>query len=204
MDRFKPLKKLFFERDTQAVARELLGKYIIVSSGRRKLAVKIVETEAYGDSSDKGCHATRYGRTKRTAQLFGEPATAYVYAVHVNRFCFNIVAHEKSSVGAVLVRAAEPVEGTVALLKNRKKPKDCPSHLFLDGPAKLCEALKFRTELTGADLLKGKIFVAEGEKVGKTDIESTARINIPYAEESRFLKWRYIIKDCPFISKVKP
>ena len=52
------LGREFFDRDTVAVARDLLGRYIV----RRRedgteLVCRITETEAYVGRVDKACHA---------------------------------------------------------------------------------------------------------------------------------------------------
>ncbi len=97
----------FYRRNTVAVARELLGKFIIRKIGRRKLVGKIVETEAYHDN-DPASHAYR-GITPRCAPMFEEPGHAYVYFIYGNHYCLNFVTERYGKAGAVLIRAIEPV-----------------------------------------------------------------------------------------------
>ena len=53
----KLLRRAFFNRDPRAVARELLGKLIVRREGRKQLAGRIVEVEAYLGAGDLAAHA---------------------------------------------------------------------------------------------------------------------------------------------------
>jgi len=196
------LRREFYRRKPQIVAKELLGKWLTRNIEGKFIIAKIVETEAYGGIEDKGCHASRYGLTKKTAGLFGEVGHAYIYPVHINMFCFNAVAHEDGEAGGVLIRAGEPLEGIDAILENLNiGSKNYDTTKLLNGPAKLCKALKINGSLNGEDLLGDNLFIMEGEEVNEKDIVATKRINIPYAEEARNYLWRYVIKDSPFLSR---
>src|SRR5688572_16883433 len=104
--RMPPTNRLargFYDRDTVAVARALLGKRLVALAGGVRVAGAIVETEAYprGDSTN---HAAR-GMTARNASMFGRPGTLYVYLTYGMHHCANLVT-EPAGVGtAVLVRA---------------------------------------------------------------------------------------------------
>lgn len=181
--KFKRLNKKFFSRHPTKVAKNLLGKYLIIRRKNIKIVAKIIETEAYGGKEDKGCHIGRFGLTKRTSTLFGDVARAYVYPVHINTYCLNVVSHKKNSAGGVLIRGIEIISP-----KNQQE--------IIKGPGKICRRFKIDTSFTGEDMINGrKIYFTEGEKVKKEKILSTPRINIPYAEECRFWLWRYVIKD---------
>ena len=52
-----PLARPFFERPTEAVARELLGKVLVRRLGRRERRARIVEVEAYLGERDLASHA---------------------------------------------------------------------------------------------------------------------------------------------------
>lgn len=202
--KFKRLNKKFFAKHPKLVAPKLLGKYIIRILPEGKIIAEIVETEAYAGKEDKACHIGRFGRTKRTEILFSEPGSIYVYAVHINMFCFNIVAHRKKEGGGVLIRALKPICGKEIIIKNLgyNKKNLIDETKLLNGPAKICKALKIDTSLNGTNILKSKEFyITTGERVNKKDIISTSRINIPYAGISKNWKWRFLIKDCEYVSK---
>src|SRR6516162_4446118 len=108
------LTRKFFNRDAVTVARELLGKLLIRREGRKLLAGRIVEDEAYLGPLDPAAHAFN-GRTARNAVLFGPPGHAYVYFIYGNHYCTNVSCTPKGNGGGVLLRAMEPVVGVQAL-----------------------------------------------------------------------------------------
>ena len=101
------LKKSFFQRDAETVARELLGKHLVVKSSDGLKRSRISETEAYVGVHDLACHAAK-GRTKRTEVMFGPAAHAYVYLIYGMYDLFNIVTGNEGEAQAVLIRAGEP------------------------------------------------------------------------------------------------
>lgn len=200
MNRLSRLSRDFFNHHPKDVAPKLLGKYLVV---RGEILTKIVETESYGGIEDLGCHVGRFGYTKRTKTLFGEVGCAYIYPVYINTYCLNVVCHQDGQAGGVLIRALEPIEGIDLILKNLKKSKDnYDIRKLLNGPGKLCKALKIDSSLNGEDMVRGdKIYFTEGEDIKKEEILATPRINIPYAGICKKWLWRFIIKDSEFLSR---
>jgi DNA-3-methyladenine glycosylase len=86
------------------------------ATGRR--VARIVEVEAYLGPEDLASHA-RFGRTARNAVMFGSAGIAYVYLVYGMYDCLNVVTEEYRMAGAVLIRAAEPLEGIEAMRRDR-------------------------------------------------------------------------------------
>lgn len=124
-------------RPPRQAARRLLGQLLLRRLGRRVVAARIVETEAYLGADDPAAHAYR-GRTRRTEPLFGPPGTLYVYFVYGMHHCLNLAVQESGTAGCVLIRAAEPLPGSG--LDQRA----------LSGPGRLCRALRLDTRLSGA------------------------------------------------------
>src|SRR5271166_444512 len=85
----KILPREFFDRDAITVARELLGKLLIRRAGRKLLAGRLVEDEAYLGQDDPAAHAYA-GKTARNFVLFGPPGHAYVYFIYGNHYCLNV------------------------------------------------------------------------------------------------------------------
>ncbi len=196
IDFAKRLKREFFEDHPKNVASKLLGKYLVVETDKGKIVVKITETEAYGGFEDDACHVGRFGKTKRTETLFGKVGKAYVYSVHINTYCLNVVCHKKDQAGGVLIRSAEPVKRIDLILENLKNKKFDITKL-LNGPGKLCKALKISKSLNGEDIIEGnKIYFLEGEKIKEKDIIKTPRINIDYAKKSKNWLWRFVSSRC--------
>ena len=71
----------FYARETEIVARELLGTVLECDTGQGIASGIIVETEAYLGEHDLACHAAA-GRTTRTEHLYGAPGISYVYFIY--------------------------------------------------------------------------------------------------------------------------
>ena len=189
------LPREFYHRDTEVVARELLGAILEVHSSDGVAAGRIVETEAYLGEHDLACHAAA-GRTTRTEPLYGAPGIAYVYFIYGMYWCFNAVTRAENEPSAVLVRAVEPVEG-IALMR-RRRPRARREHDLTNGPGKLCLALGIGREHNGARLDRPPILIRAGESIADADVVVTPRIGITQSAD-----WplRYFIKDNSYVSK---
>jgi len=55
------LARSFYARDALAVARDLLGLYLVHQDGRQRRIGRIVETEAYRGPRDLAAHSARPG-----------------------------------------------------------------------------------------------------------------------------------------------
>jgi DNA-3-methyladenine glycosylase len=189
----KRLPRQFYDRSTLQVAKELLGKYLVVRKRGRRLSGKIVETEAYIGFKDPASHAYK-GKTPRNAVMFGRPGHAYVYLTYGVLHCLNLVTEREGYPAAVLIRALEPFEGIELMKKRRgrRKLKDLTS-----GPAKLCQALNIDKTQNGLDLCGDTIYVEDrGEVVKKT--ARSSRIGITDGKEK---KWRFFERDNGFVSR---
>jgi DNA-3-methyladenine glycosylase len=205
--KLQPVARRFYDRDPKLVAPQLLGKILIRRQGRKLLAGRIVEVEAYLGESDPASHAFR-GATDRNRVMFGPPGFAYVYFTYGMHYCVNVTCLKEGTAGAVLVRALEPLAGIEEMALNRDL------NLSLDvgfagglkaltsGPARLCEALAItRVRDDGKDLtsLDSDLWIAsDRSRVGK--IAAGPRVGITQAVE-----WplRFYIVGSPFVSGPK-
>jgi DNA-3-methyladenine glycosylase len=190
------LTRSFFARPSVMVARDLIGCYFAKDS----VLVRIVETEAYlGDGSDPASHA-HGGETPRNRVMFGPPAHLYVYRSYGIHFCANIVCGDKPP-QAVLLRAAEPVEGTAVMRRNRGLDKDASPHAILRGPGNFCKALGIDLQHNGASLLSGA-FSLHAPRKSDTPFEVgvSSRIGISKAIEHPY---RFFIIDNAHVSGPK-
>jgi DNA-3-methyladenine glycosylase len=174
-----PLPASFYDRDTELVARELLGAELIVHSAEGVTRGRITETEAYLGPHDAACHAVA-GRTNRTWHLFGPPGTAYVYFIYGMHWCVNAVTREEGHGSAVLIRGVEPLEG-IALMRARR-PKAKSDKTLTDGPSKLCAAFAIDRRYDGA-LLTGssEISIVRGVDIPDERVVVGPRIGISKA-----------------------
>jgi DNA-3-methyladenine glycosylase len=187
----KKLNYNFYNRKSEVVARELLGKYLSFNSGGKKLIGKIVETEAY-HQNDPASHSYN-GPTPRSQIMFGPPGFAYVYFIYGMYHCFNVVTEPKGCGGAVLIRALKPVAGLEIMQENRKQTK---LKNLTNGPGKLTQAFGITKKHNGADLVKSTLTICQnGSK--RPDIVTTTRIGLSKAENKQL---RFYIKDNEFVS----
>lgn len=200
----KLLRRAFFNRDPRTVARELLGKLIVRRDGRKQLAGRIVEVEAYLGAGDLAAHAAA-GNTARNSVLWGPPGHAYVYFIYGVHYCLNISCLPDGEAGCILVRALEPVSGVAEMAEARglddlDRTSVPELRKLASGPGKLCEALGItRPRDNGKDMLASKSdlqVASDGFRVGEVGV--TQRIGITKAAE---LPLRYVIAGNAFLSR---
>lgn len=192
----KKLQREFFVRDTQIVARELLGKYLVRKTNKGTMIGKIMEVEAYLGPTDKACHCYNYKKTEKTKIMYMKPGTIYIYYIYGIYFCFNVITEPKGMPCAVFIRKLFPIDG-IDLMKeyrNVKIGKDFKN--LLDGPSKICMALDMtKDKFNGKDSCSSdsNLFFTEGESIKEKDIILKKRIGINYAEEDKDRLLRFIV-----------
>lgn len=195
----KLLRSFYTRPNVVTVARELLGKLLVVpaADGQRVSGV-IVETEAYRGPLDRAAHSYGGRRTKRTEPMYGVGGTAYVFFVYGMYYQFNVVTNTAETPHAVLIRAVEPFEG-LELMRERRHGQ--PDRNLTKGPGKLCIAMGIDRRLDGADLLGRQVWLEDRPPLRRPQILSGPRIGIDYAGEWVNKPWRFWIKDNPFVSR---
>ena len=205
----KKLAREFYTReDTLQIARELLGKILVVpAENGERVSAMIVETEAYLGAIDKAAHSYNNRRTKRTETMFAIGGTVYIFFIYGMYFQFNIVVGEKDVPHAILIRGVEPVEN-IEMMRERRNVKKgvisnakMPDKNLTSGPGKLCIALGINKTYNNKDLLGNRVWLEEGKIFSDEEIESGKRIGIDYAEEFAEKPWRFWVKENQFVSR---
>ncbi|MFX1503664.1 MAG: DNA-3-methyladenine glycosylase, partial [Promethearchaeota archaeon] len=119
MTELELLNRDFFIKDTEVVAKELLGKYLIRKTRGGKMIGKIIEVEAYLGPNDKACHSYNNKKTSRTKTMYMKPGTLYVYMIYGLYYCLNVITEPKEIPCAVLIRQLFPVSGIELMIENR-------------------------------------------------------------------------------------
>ncbi|NJD63281.1 MAG: DNA-3-methyladenine glycosylase [Deltaproteobacteria bacterium] len=179
------LARAFYDRDTVAVARDLLGKRLVHRSGGIERVGRIVEVEAYLGPRDLAAHSSR-GLTERTRVMFGPPGHAYVFLVYGMHSCMNVVTEREGHASAVLLRAVEPVKNIEGNTR---------------GPGLLCKAMRIDRDLNGRDLSSDDFFIADAPPVEPSAIAKKPRIGVDYAGRWARRLLRFYIRGNPFVSK---
>jgi DNA-3-methyladenine glycosylase len=171
----KVLPKNFFNRKTETVAKELLGKFLVHKIGTRKIESIITEVEAYVGPHDLACHSAK-GRTARTEVMYKEAATIYVYLVYGMHEMLNIVTEECDYPAAILIRGTQ----------------------IATGPGRVTKKFHIDRKLNGLTLSKktGLWVEDRGLKVPKSRILKTPRIGVNYAGPIwKNKKLRFVLKN---------
>jgi DNA-3-methyladenine glycosylase len=176
----KVISRKFYSRDTLAIAKNLLGCFLVRECRGKNWRAMITETEAYVGEDDLACHAS-CGKTHRTETMYGEPGNAYVYMIYGIYHCLNLVTEKKDFPAAVLIRGVM-IEGV-----DYKKT---------NGPGKLCKFLKIDRKLNKWDLTKGEKLWLEfrDAKMRLPEAEKAKRLGIDYAKHCREYLWRFTLK----------
>lgn len=180
MPRF--LSHKFFAGRTLDVAPALLGTIVQIG----EVSGRIIEVEAYTD--DPASHG--YRRTERSEIMFETYGHVYVYFIYGMYHCLNFTT-DRSRVGAVLIRAIEPLDG-IEIMRQRRGVHDIRK--LCNGPGKLCRAF-------GIDLSYNWTRVGERLKLYEGEaglVLSSPRIGITKATD---LHWRFYEAGNPFVSR---
>jgi len=220
------LPREFFDRPSTEVAPDLLGCVLWHDSPAGRVAVRLVEVEAYQGPNDPASHAYR-GQTARNGVMFGPPGHVYVYFTYGMHFCANLVCQPPGQPEAVLLRAGEVVAGAELAAERRLRengrsqgngraggngrplrPVD-----LARGPARLCQALAIDRGQDGADVcepgsplgigpaqqpaLAGAVPAASGQAV----IRTGPRVGVSQAADR---PWRYWLAGDEHVSLYRP
>ncbi|WP_246615214.1 DNA-3-methyladenine glycosylase [Clostridium thailandense] len=197
------LNREFYSRDTETVAKELLGKILVHEIDGNRIAGKIVETEAYLGVIDKAAHSYGGRKTPRVEIMYGKAGLSYVFIIYGMYYCFNVVTQKEGIPEAVLIRALEPVNelDIIANERFKKNYKDLTKTQIknlTNGPGKLCNALKIDKRLNGEDLCNDNLYIEDNNE--NFNIVTSNRIGIDYSEEAKDFPLRFYIENNKYVS----
>jgi len=191
--RASKIPRSFFMRPTLEICPELIGQRIVYNSSEGRLSARITEVEAYIGEDDPACHAAR-GMTDRNRIMFGKPGMAYIYFIYGMYNCLNFVTEPSGKPAAILLRAAEPLEG-IDLMKSRSKVKS--DWQLLNGPGKFCRSFGLTRLQNGLDLTGPELYL-EPVRSDAPVVQVSPRIGISSGQE---LMWRFYDAQSKAVSK---
>jgi len=179
------LERDFYQRTTEVVARELLGKLLVRRHADGDVVIRLTEVEAYLGIGDPACHTFGGRRTARTETMWGEAGHAYVYFVYGLHSCLNVVTVGRDRPEAVLIRGGVIDEG-LELVRHRRGALVGEGSLT-DGPGKLCQALAVTRSDDGIDLCEPDSALricGDGFEVPESQVNCLPRVGVGYAGEA--------------------
>lgn len=165
----------FFGRHALTVARQLLGKYIVLrrEEPATEEALQIHETEAYIGAHDEACHG-RFGVTPRTAVLFGAPGHWYVHFIYGMYWMLNVVTDRDGAASGVLIRGAGAFRG----------------------PGRLTKALGIDKRFNALPIApESRLWIEDrGDTVRRSHVRRTPRIGVDYAGDWKHKPYRFVLR----------
>ncbi|HEY6843819.1 MAG TPA: DNA-3-methyladenine glycosylase [Thermoanaerobaculia bacterium] len=193
------LPRDFYLQDTITVARALLGCVLWRRRRREILAARLVEVEAYLGANDAASHARRGLRSERNESMYLDGGHAYVYFTYGMHWCMNVVTQEADIAEAVLLRAAEPLQGIESMRKRRPKAKR--DFDLMNGPGKLCAAFDIDRRFDGEPLDGDRLFLtARDIEVNEEEIAVSPRIGVDGAGDAAHWPLRFYLRGNRYVS----
>ncbi|WP_285509852.1 DNA-3-methyladenine glycosylase [Actinokineospora sp. NBRC 105648] len=182
--------------DPVDAARFLLGAHLEADSPEGRVRARIVEVEAYRGGDDPASHCYR-GRTPRNEVMFGPAGHLYVYFVYGMHFCANVVALTDGVPGAVLLRAAEIIEGVD--LARVRRPNARSDAELAKGPARLTGVLGLDRAHNGLNLTdpSSPVRLLLGERVPPEGVCVGPRVGVAVAVD---IPWRFWVDGSKSVS----
>jgi DNA-3-methyladenine glycosylase len=203
-------RRFYIRQDTIAIARDLLGKLIVVpDENGRRVSGMIVETEAYLGVTDRAAHSYGRRRTARNEVMYARGGGVYVFFVYGMYHQFNVVTGPADHPHAILIRAVEPIEG-IEIMRERRGFLSEPGAIatgsrrdknLTSGPGKLCIAMAIDRTLNAEDLTGNRIWLENQRTFSEDQITVGKRIGIDYAGEDAEKPWRFWIRNNIFVSR---
>jgi len=164
------LQPNFFNRETELVARQLLGKVLRMKYKNIYLSARIIETEAYY-LKDKSSHAS-LGFTEKRKALFMPAGTIYMYYARGDD-SMNVSCKGKGN--AVLIKSGIP-------FIDERTPKNMINTMQKLNPIKNTKRKRAPNKLCG----------------GQTLICKSLNITVPNWDQQQFQQGKFFIEDVQY------
>jgi DNA-3-methyladenine glycosylase len=196
------LPESFYLRPADVVARDLLGRHLIRELPAGRIVVRLVEAEAYAGPHDRASHAYRGRRTPRNESMYLPGGHAYVYRIYGIHFCLNVVTGAVNEGIAVLLRAAEILEGEE--LVRTRRPGPIATARLLAGPGNLTRGLAIDKDLDAMRFDRGVLRLESGTAVAESEILTGPRVGCESAGEAADWPLRYAVASSRAVSSPRP
>lgn len=182
----------FFNRDAIKIAKDLLGKLILVKHKKVWLAARIIETEAYY-LHEKGSHAS-LGFTEKRKALFMSPGSIYMYYARGGD-SLNVSCRGKGN--AVLIKSGLALGDQKSLqimqqnnpIKNTTRMR--PIEKLCSGQTLLCKSLGLKVpDWDGKQFDPEQFYIKDNHYQPEKIIQAT-RLGIPKGRDEH-LFYRFI------------
>jgi DNA-3-methyladenine glycosylase len=163
------LERADFNRPSLAVARALLGKYVVRTRRGRRISAMITEVEAYRGPADRASHAYGGRRTPRVEALYADGGTVYVYFVYGMHWMLNLSTAGAGRPEGVLVRG---------ILSERAGERE-----LVAGPGRVARHLEIDRALYGVDATRSRHLWLEdrGVQIAARHVRKGPRVGIDFA-----------------------
>ena len=178
------LQKEFFAKDTEQVAKNLLGKVIKVWN---KYWI-ITETEAYKHNCDEASHAY-WKKTSRNALMYDTYWFVYVYLIYGIHYCLNFTS-DKEKPGAVLIRWVKQVE-VRRVFRRCQKRENLKIWGLINWPGRVTKFFGIDKSFNWLDLEKTDKIQVLDAWIKLKNIQATPRIWISKAKDKL---WRFVVE----------
>jgi DNA-3-methyladenine glycosylase len=130
--------------------------------------------------------------------MFGPAGRLYAYRSYGIHTCVNVVCGTTGAAAAVLLRAAEPLEGLDRMRALRGLAPGAPAREIARGPGRLAQALGLGLEHDGVSLLRPPLSLhPPGADTGPSRVERGPRVGITKAAD---LPYRFCEAESPWVS----
>ena len=207
MDLKNRLDEFFFIRDSEKVAKDLVGKVILTNIDNVYTGGIITETEAY-PSDDCASHI--FGKSqisKRLQVQFMQGGYIYAYLIMGVYTMTSIVVNKKGIADVVFIRSIEPVIGIDDMRKRRLLKKYSDIKRIASGPGKLSIALGIDTSYNWYNIFSSNLLISFYDIGKNLEVLSGERINLGLSncpdnllDITKNRKLRFFQKDSKFLS----